>query len=90
MTDKIYHALETALINGKEDDLNRRIEKRILRTILGTKCDRRMRRRSKEIEEELVGENIVRYIKTQPWEWVDHKIGKKVTNTIRRIDREMR
>lgn len=84
----IAYAMETTVINKKEEDDLKIIERKIMRTILGpntTEDGERRLKKNKEIEEELGGENIVRYIKAQRLNWAGHIMRRKPAEMVRRI-----
>lgn len=71
----ITYAMETIAINKKEEENLKIIERKIMRIILGPNITREGEirlRKNKEIEEELGGENIARFIKTQRLRWAGH------------------
>lgn len=84
----ITYAMETTVINKKEEEDLKITERKIIRMITGPNVTGEGERRlktNKEIEEILGGENIVRYIKTQRLNWAGHIMRRKPTDTIRRI-----
>lgn len=84
----ITYALETMVINRKEEEDLKIMERRIMRTILGPNIteDGEVRmKRNREIEQELGGENIVRCFKANRLQWAGHIMRRKPTEMIRRV-----
>lgn len=85
---KITYAMETTVLNKKEEENPKKIEPKIMKTVLylnvTTKGEKRQRT-SYEIEEEPEGGSIVKYIKVLRLEQVGHKIWRSHTEIIRKI-----
>lgn len=83
----ITYALETAVLNKREEEDLKIIERKILRIILGPDTTKGVRRakKNKEIEEELENENIVRLIKATRLKWAGHIMRRRSAEMVRRI-----
>lgn len=84
----ITYGMETIVINKSEEECLNRLERKIMRSILGPNItaegERRLKRNA-EIEEELNGENIVRHIKALRLEWVGHIMRREPNEMIKKI-----
>lgn len=84
----ITYATETTTLTKKDEEDLRIVERKIMRSILGpqrTIDGETKMRTNKEIEQEMGGENIARYIKSRRLEWAGHIMRRAPTEMIKRI-----
>lgn len=82
------YSKETMCLTGKEEEKIRRVERRILRTILGPikiNENKSRQRMNYEIVDDMKGEDIIKFIKSRRIEWLGHISRKEKDDRLKKI-----